>query len=144
MTEQLDLFAETPRAGVSPAPEKAPEFSPNAGKTIESTSNVVALPIKRRRNKTGQRGPVLPTHVFPLSRRKSKVVDVATKLMATTTRRHELHYRQQVSDALRCHLESRRVPADRWLGEIARFWTAVELELGRRRRTPDHGPRGAA
>lgn len=69
---------------------------------------------------------------FPQNRRHSKVMDVATKLLAKTTSRAVEHYRWQVSDAMSVHLHSRHVPMDQHHDQIRKFWVAVDCEVARR------------
>lgn len=150
---QLDLFNDIPGAGASPAHVESAavvdgvDAVPADDMPTPTTpaDNVVVFPLPRRRRRAPASGkPARETVPFPLARRRSKVVDVATKMVATKSRRHAEFYRAQVTEALQVHLRSRGVPAELWLGEIARFWQAVGLEVLRRRGRASGSPRGGA
>jgi len=94
---------------------------------------VLPFPVKKRRRSEAVYGlAVAVVASFPQDRRRAKVMDVATKLLATKTARHAAHYRDQVTDAMHVHLSSRRVPAEQHREQIRRFWVAVDCEVARR------------
>lgn len=69
--------------------------------------------------------------VFPLTKRVTKVRDVAAKLMEKATDRQAEAYRNQIADALFRHLDRIGVPEDEQDEQVGAFFTAVELELSR-------------
>lgn len=74
---------------------------------------------------------VLP---FPAHRDRSRVSDVASKLVRIRTRRHAHYYRQQVAQGLDGRMRRQGVSEDHRKREITRFWQAVILEVERLRR----------
>ncbi|MGV8830436.1 MAG: DUF6074 family protein [Devosia sp.] len=116
---QLDLFAWVPTDATA-APSGAPA--------------VLAFPAVKRRHhsKAEVSANSAAIAAFPQNRRYSKVMDVATKLLAKTTSRAVEHYRWQVADAMSVHLRSRHIPSEQHHEQIRRFWVAVDCEVARR------------
>ncbi len=86
---------------------------------------------------TKQSGPA-DIVAFPLSRRASKVLDVATKLSRVRTHRHETYYRRQVSVALDLSMKRQGIPTDERSSEIASFWRAVSAAISSIPDSPQH------
>ncbi|RWL47290.1 MAG: hypothetical protein EOR60_09575 [Mesorhizobium sp.] len=66
---------------------------------------------------------------FPLTRRIGKIRDVALKMLAKSTDRHSVYYREQVSAGLIGHLERLGIPESRRDEQIRQFWAAVHAEI---------------
>lgn len=117
---QLDLFdIDTTSAAVMPT----------------SARTILTFPVRKRARRDGTEPVInLSTVVvsFPQDRRHTKVLDVATKLLAKTTSRAVKHYRSQVTEAMVAHLTSRRIPARQHGELVRRFWVGVDCEVARR------------
>ncbi|MGH6862335.1 MAG: DUF6074 family protein [Phyllobacterium sp.] len=66
---------------------------------------------------------------FPLTKRISRIRDVAAKLMDKTTDRHAEAYRNQVAEGLFRHLSRLGIAEDEQDEQVGAFFTAVEMEL---------------
>jgi hypothetical protein len=95
---------------------------------------VLPFPLRKRRRSLQLlvREPC-PTVIapFPQDRRYDKVLHVSKKLIATKSLKQADDYRLRVTDAMSLHLASRGVPACEHPAQIARFWSAVELQSAR-------------
>lgn len=84
---------------------------------------------------------------FPLSRRVSKIQDVARKLITKRSDAHVEQYTSQVSNALRRQLIEIGASEDQQDAQLSAFWSKVDQEAARLTWCASSGsnnPRGAA